>query len=298
MSSTIGNLTSGAPAQSTDVLPIQRGSSNNYKLAVSDVLAAISSVPNGTTATTQAPLSDDTKVATDAYVDAAVTVETSRAETAEGLLVPKTTTVNGHALSSNVTVSASDLTTGSLPNAQLPSAYDSGISGFWWGSGSPVMPPGSVSTTTGFSATSGYFYFIYLDRPTTISKATLYFSSVSGTSTMAVGIYPASAGSSLAFSASWNTSTGQATGIRAGTASGTVTLPAGWYYVTMTLSNASIGISYVELGILVAQLAVINTNGTRMGTYTPGTPGVADAILPALTANTTLNSFGPTCWFE
>ena len=34
--------------------------------------------------------------------------------------VPNTTTVNGHALSSNVVVSASDLTTGTLPHAQLP----------------------------------------------------------------------------------------------------------------------------------------------------------------------------------
>src|SRR5208282_4867211 len=45
-----------------------------------------------------------------AYTDS----ETSRAETAEALLVPKTTTVNGHALSANVVVSASDLTTGKL----------------------------------------------------------------------------------------------------------------------------------------------------------------------------------------
>jgi len=34
--------------------------------------------------------------------------------------VSTTVTVNGHALSSNVTVSASDLTTGTLPHAQLP----------------------------------------------------------------------------------------------------------------------------------------------------------------------------------
>src|ERR1700680_4147623 len=32
------------------------------------------------------------------------------------------TTINGHTLSSNVTVSASDLTTGTLPTAQLPVA--------------------------------------------------------------------------------------------------------------------------------------------------------------------------------
>lgn len=45
--------------------------------------------PNGTTATTQAPLSNDTKVATDAYADAAVAVETSARVTAEALLAPK-----------------------------------------------------------------------------------------------------------------------------------------------------------------------------------------------------------------
>jgi hypothetical protein len=36
--------------------------------------------------------------------------------------VGTTTTVNGHALSANVTVSATDISTGTLPNAQLPSA--------------------------------------------------------------------------------------------------------------------------------------------------------------------------------
>ena len=64
-------------------------------------------LPNGTTATTQSPLDDSTKLSTTAYVDAAVAVETaraegvettnataiatetSRAETAEGLLAPK-----------------------------------------------------------------------------------------------------------------------------------------------------------------------------------------------------------------
>ena len=39
--STIGNLSAGAPAQASDLLPIQRGSSNNYSLQVSDVLAAL-----------------------------------------------------------------------------------------------------------------------------------------------------------------------------------------------------------------------------------------------------------------
>jgi len=41
--------------------------------------------------------------------------------------VPTSTTVNGHALSSNVVVSASDLTTGTLPHAQLPTLLSGDI---------------------------------------------------------------------------------------------------------------------------------------------------------------------------
>ena len=44
-----------------------------------------------------------------------------------GNRVLTTTTVNGHALSSNVTISASDLTTGTLPHAQLPTLLTSDI---------------------------------------------------------------------------------------------------------------------------------------------------------------------------
>lgn len=43
--------------------------------------------------------------------------------------VPTTTTVNGHALSSNVVVSASDVTTGTLPAAQLPNPSASSLGG-------------------------------------------------------------------------------------------------------------------------------------------------------------------------
>lgn len=47
--------------------------------------------------------------------------------TALAAKVPTTTTVNGHALSGNVTVSASDLTTGTLPHAQLPTLVSGDI---------------------------------------------------------------------------------------------------------------------------------------------------------------------------
>jgi hypothetical protein len=83
-------------------------------------------IANGTTATTQAALSNDTKVATDAYVDAGVAVETSRAETAEALLAPKASpTFTGTA-----TFGAVDLTTpvasavANSPVLQLAGVYE------------------------------------------------------------------------------------------------------------------------------------------------------------------------------
>ena len=53
--------------------------------------------------------------------------------------VPTGTSVNGHALSSNVTVSASDVTTGTLPHAQLPALVSGDI-------------PNNASNTTGTAA--------------------------------------------------------------------------------------------------------------------------------------------------
>ena len=54
---------------------------------------------------------------------------------------PTTTTVNGHVLSSNVVVSASDLTTGTLPHAQLPSLLSGDI-------------PNNSANTSGNAATA------------------------------------------------------------------------------------------------------------------------------------------------
>lgn len=118
-------------------------------------LSGTPALPNGTTATTQLAANNTTKLATTAYADSAVGVEVSRAETAETLLVPKTTTVNGHALSANVIVSATDITTGTLPHAQLPAlvsadipnnaANTSGTSANL--SGTPALPNGVTATT-------------------------------------------------------------------------------------------------------------------------------------------------------
>jgi len=72
------------------------------------------------TETTRAESSEGT-------LSSASSTETTRAEAAEAPLVPKVTTVNGHALSGNVVVSASDLTTGTMPHAQLPTLLSGDI---------------------------------------------------------------------------------------------------------------------------------------------------------------------------
>ena len=69
--------------------------------------------------------------------------------------VSNTTTVNGHALSANVTVSASDITTGMLPHAQLPALVSGDIPNNAANttgtaanlSGTPALPNGTTATT-------------------------------------------------------------------------------------------------------------------------------------------------------
>lgn len=87
-------------------------------------------------------------------------------QTALNAKVATTTTVNGHALSANVVVSASDLTTGTLPHAQLPAllsgdipnnaASTSGTSAGLTGSPNVTVNNLTISgTCTGCSAGSG-----------------------------------------------------------------------------------------------------------------------------------------------
>ena len=81
--------------------------------------------------------------------------------------VPTSTTVNGHALSSNVTISASDITTGTLPHAQLPTLVSSDIPNNAANttgtaanlSGTPTLPSGTILPgypTTGTLVTGDY----------------------------------------------------------------------------------------------------------------------------------------------
>ncbi len=71
--------------------------------------------------------------------------------------VPTSTSVNGHALSGNVTVSASDITTGTLPHAQLPALVSGDIPNNAANTsgtaanlgGTPALPNGTTASTQG-----------------------------------------------------------------------------------------------------------------------------------------------------
>jgi hypothetical protein len=63
--------------------------------------------------------------------------------------VPTTTTVNGHALSTNVVVAASDLTTGILPHAQLPTLLSGDIPS------NAANTSGTAAKATALSSTGG-----------------------------------------------------------------------------------------------------------------------------------------------
>lgn len=99
----------------------------------------------------------------ESFATSAVAVETARAEAAEALLVPQLTTVNGHALSGNIVISASDLTTGTLPHAQLPTLLSGDIPNNAANttgtaanvSGTPTLPNGTTATTQASSDSSG-----------------------------------------------------------------------------------------------------------------------------------------------
>lgn len=91
------------------------------------------------TAATQASTAFDAAGAA-ATVATNLTSETARAEAAEATKVGTSTTVNGHPLSANVVVSASDLTTGTLPVGRLPVIPYSDLSG------TPSIPAASSTT--------------------------------------------------------------------------------------------------------------------------------------------------------
>jgi hypothetical protein len=120
---------------------------------------------------------------------------------------PSTTMVNGHALSSgNVTVSASDLTTGTLPAAQLPAAN-------WW-----ITVPTGGGTTPALSSSSNRMKVFGVILPYAVSTSQISYyvqTADNSANTYDLGIYDSTgtlkahtgsiAGTTLAPSAGWKT---------------------------------------------------------------------------------------------
>src|SRR5579864_3689975 len=146
-----GSMSVGGPWQVVSDIPSSQVAAIASKSTVAiDSDGKLKVSENGGAITEVAKVSQTT-----AYADAAVAVEKTRALAAEAVLVPNTVTVNGHALSSNVTVSASDITAGTLPHAQLPALVSGDIPGNAANtsgtaanlSGTPLLPNGTMATT-------------------------------------------------------------------------------------------------------------------------------------------------------
>jgi hypothetical protein len=157
-----------------------------------------------------------------AAITTAVGTETTRAEAAEALLVPKTTTVNGNALSGNIAISATQITTGTLPHAQLPALVSGDI-------------PNNAANTTGTAAG--------LTGTPSISITNL---TVTGTTSFAAGsiAYAALSGTpSIPTSFAWNVegnATGNLTLANAGyTSTFNQTSAVAWLWANTTAGTAS-----------------------------------------------------------
>jgi hypothetical protein len=146
-------------------------------------------LPNGTTASTQSPLDDSTKVGTTAYTDLAVGVETARAEAAEALLAPKASpTFTGTVTAPILDVTTSMTTPSIAINGGTAITAQSGTGGTVVMTASPTFTgtvtvptedvttifwtaAGAAPTSAGTAGTAGQFIYY---------SGLLYFCSVTG----------------------------------------------------------------------------------------------------------------------
>ncbi len=125
---TAAALTNNTQAASTGYADAAVAVETTRATTAEGLLVTSSALATETTNRTTADTTLQTNITAEASTRAtADTTEATARATADGLLVPKTTTVAGHALSANVVVSASDLTTGTLPHAQLPALVSGDI---------------------------------------------------------------------------------------------------------------------------------------------------------------------------
>jgi hypothetical protein len=149
--------------------------------------------------------------------------------------VPTSTTVNGHALSGNVSVSASDLTTGTLPAAELPTAVCS------W-----ITVPTQSGTGNAFAGTNkAVVWGVYNPYPCVTNNVAYVVGTADNTSNnYALGLYSgasAGTGALVATTASTpGTSFAASAGIKHISWNGAnVIVPAGRIYIALTSNCAS-----------------------------------------------------------
>ncbi len=145
------------------------------------------------------------------------------------------TTVNGHALSSNVTVSASDLTTGTLPTAQLPAPTCS------W-----ITVPTQGGSGNAFSGTNkAIVWGVYNPYPCVTNNVAYVVGTADNTSNnYALGLYSgtsSSSGTLIATTASTaGTTFAPSTGIKHIAWNATnISVPAGRVYIALTSNCAA-----------------------------------------------------------
>ena len=145
------------------------------------------------------------------------------------------TTVNGHALSSNVVVSASDLTTGTLPSAQLPASTCS------W-----ITVPTQSGSGNAFSGTNkAIVWGVYNPFPCVTNSVAYVVGTADNTANnYALGIYSGASGGNGTLIATTASTAGTAFAPSAGIKhmawnSTNIVVPAGRVYIALTSNCAS-----------------------------------------------------------
>lgn len=166
--------------------------------------------------------------------------------------VAPSTTINGHPLSSNVTVSASDITTGTLPHAQLPTLLSSDI-------------PNNGASTTGNAQTAS-FAAALMGSPTQCNGSTPLASGINANGNAncaSVGenytVFVSSGGNIQA-------------GLTALASGGHLYVAAGSYTITSPLTISGISNAKIEFdpGAAISSTSAITGNGTYMFTLGAG----------------------------
>jgi hypothetical protein len=182
--------------------------------------------------------------------------------------VPTTTTINGHALSGSVTVSASDVTTGTLPVAELPTANCSWI----------TVPTQGGSGNTFSGTNKAVVWGVYNPYPCVTNNVAYVVGTADNTANnYALGLYSGSSGGTgtlIATTASTaGTTFASSTGIKhiAWNAS-SVTVPAGRVYIALTSNcTASCAALLGTSGSGVTWAANVQVGVTTGGAALPAT---------------------------